>query len=351
MIIHNKFTGGNISVLKTEGNTIYVEREIRDTEGDWFYWAFCVEGAQGRTLTFKFPSENRVGWFGAAVSHDLKTWYWQDTEYCPDSFTYTFKDDEKKVYFAHDMLYLPHLFDAFCEKNSFSQKVFCITEQGNEVPFLRFGNGEKYIIATARHHACESTGNYVLEGFTEVLKDNLPDDYSLIVIPFMDFDGVIYGDQGKNRKPYDHNRDYLDSPIYSSTKTLMDFAKSHDLKYYFDFHSPWHLRNNNDHPFFSHASESMVDTLNAFGDILAVECNGLPLRYEKGYDVGPNERWNKETSPNSKNFMSKLDTIKFSLSTETPYFGLEGNKTTQHSLLLLGKAYGRSILRFIAQNP
>ena len=59
---------------------------------------------------------------------------------------------------------LQHLFDAFCEKNSFSQKVFCITEQGNEVPFLRFGNGEKYIIATARHHACESSGSYVLEG-------------------------------------------------------------------------------------------------------------------------------------------------------------------------------------------
>ncbi len=347
MLIHNKFPGGNISVLKTEGNTVHIERELRDTEGDWFYWAFCVEGAGGRTITFKFPSENRVGWFGAAVSHDLTYWHWQDTDFRPDEFTYTFKDDENKVYFAHNMLYMPHLFDAFCKKNGFAQAVFCTTEKANGLPYLRFGNGDKYIVATARHHACESTGNYVLEGFTEVVKDNLPDDHSLIIIPFMDLDGVIYGDQGKNRIPYDHNRDYTDSPIYVSTKTLIDFAKSHDVKYYFDFHSPWHLRDINDHPFFSHASESMVDTINRFGDILAEECKGLPLRYEKGYDVGPNERWNKDTSPNSKNFMSKLPTMLMALSTESPYFGLAGNKTTQESLYLLGKAYGRTLARFM----
>jgi len=54
MKIHGNFTGGNIRVLKVDGSHVYVQNELRDTIGDWFYWAFCVEGAQGQTLTFHF---------------------------------------------------------------------------------------------------------------------------------------------------------------------------------------------------------------------------------------------------------------------------------------------------------
>ena len=48
MRIHADFTGGNIRVLKIDGTDVYIQNEIRDTTEDWFYWAFCVEGAQGR---------------------------------------------------------------------------------------------------------------------------------------------------------------------------------------------------------------------------------------------------------------------------------------------------------------
>ncbi len=43
MRIHSDFPGGNIIFDRIEGDTIYIERDLRDTEGDWFYWAFCVE--------------------------------------------------------------------------------------------------------------------------------------------------------------------------------------------------------------------------------------------------------------------------------------------------------------------
>ena len=78
MTIHTHFIGGNITVDKIVDNVVYVERELRDTEGDWFYWAFCVEDAAGMTLTFRFPSRTRVGRFGPAVSHDLEHWHWLD---------------------------------------------------------------------------------------------------------------------------------------------------------------------------------------------------------------------------------------------------------------------------------
>ena len=75
MIIHQNFIGGNIKVVKQEGNTVYLENELRDTVGDWFYWAFCIEGAQGQTLTFKFQRD-RLGYYGPAVSYDLEKWHW-----------------------------------------------------------------------------------------------------------------------------------------------------------------------------------------------------------------------------------------------------------------------------------
>ena len=96
--IHKNFTGGNISVKSIDGNVITLENELRDTTIDWFYFAFCVEGAEGRELTFNMQ-RNRLGYFGPAVSHDLKSWYWLGSSN-ENSFTYRFGENETRVYFA-----------------------------------------------------------------------------------------------------------------------------------------------------------------------------------------------------------------------------------------------------------
>ena len=85
MRIHKNFAGGNIVVKSIEGDTVYLENELRDTTEDWFYWAFCVEGAESKTLTFKMQP-NRLGYFGPAVSHDYENWHWLDSLE-GDSFT------------------------------------------------------------------------------------------------------------------------------------------------------------------------------------------------------------------------------------------------------------------------
>ena len=63
MHIHANFEAGNINVLRIEDDTIFLQNEIRDSKGDWFYWAFCVEGAQGKTLRFTFDKK----WIGYTV--------------------------------------------------------------------------------------------------------------------------------------------------------------------------------------------------------------------------------------------------------------------------------------------
>ena len=83
--IKKDFIGGNISVVSQSVSDVYLENELRDTNGDWFYWAFCVEGAQGKEINFHF-GKHRLGYWGPAVSHDLENWHWLDCSE-KDSFT------------------------------------------------------------------------------------------------------------------------------------------------------------------------------------------------------------------------------------------------------------------------
>ncbi len=348
MLIHKNFIGGNITVEKTEGNSVFLEREKRDTT-EWFYWAFCVEGAAGKTLDFIFPKENRVGRFGAAVSHDLKSWHWQDIEAAGDRFSYTFGENENKVYFAHHMLYDPERMNVFAAERAIPVKTLCTTEKGRKLPFLSFGEGKKHILLCSRHHCCESTGTYVLEGCISELFGKLPDDYSVTVIPFVDYDGMLDGDQGKNRIPHDHNRDYTDKPIYNSTKEIIRIVAENPPEIFMDFHSPGHMWNGNDYNFFSHAKTKMGASTDKFGKILADESSSLPLNYDGKNDVRSNEKWNSDNNPNSKNYMSDIPGIRLVLSTETAYFGFPESKVSIDRLLDFGRAYGRSILRFIAE--
>ena len=349
--IHNHFTGGNIVFDRIENDTVYLERDLRDTEGDWFYWAFCVEGAAGRTLTFTFPSKHRVGRFGAAFSHDLVDWHWSESG-SGNTFTYTFAEEENKVYFAHNMLYHPARFDAFCSRMGLAQEIFCRSVKGRDLPAVRFGTGDQWILLTARHHACEATGSYVLEGAPETLIRLLPAAYSVLVVPFVDYDGVIDGDQGKNRRPYDHNRDYTDTPIYEVVKSMIAFGRENDLRYTFDFHSPWHMGKQNDYVFFSRSTEAMEPFVDRFGEHLKQETAAGELKYTGGWDVGPNEAWNNENSPNSKNYFSKQSSVRLSITTETPYFGVTDGmgKISQQAMLELGRAFARSIVRYIDQS-
>jgi protein AbiQ len=135
------FSGGNIDILALENDIVKLNPQMRDTDGDWFYWAFCVSGAAGRTITFDFTPYGYIGYHGPAVSGDLKEWRWagsNDTPYC---FTYSFGENEHNVYFAHDMLYGTERFYSFAKKMKFNAEHLCISEKGREIPFVRFGDG------------------------------------------------------------------------------------------------------------------------------------------------------------------------------------------------------------------
>jgi hypothetical protein len=52
----------------------------------------------------------------------------------------------------------------------------------------------------------------------------LRDRVEFLIVPFVDKDGVEEGDQGKNRHPHDHNRDYATPCLYPEVQALRERA-------------------------------------------------------------------------------------------------------------------------------
>ena len=346
--ITSNFIGGNIQVLQINDNTVLLKNELRDTAEDWFYWAFCVENAAGKTLLFQFDEKDRVGYYGAAVSSDLANWKWSESKGEGESFTYTFGPDENKVYFAHHMLYHPGRFEKLAEKLQLSVRTLCTSEKGRAVPCAEFGNGERYILLTSRHHACESTGDYVLEGVLKSLAEDPIDGYRFLCVPFVDYDGVVDGDQGKLRIPRDHNRDYdINVPaIYSSVRAIREFAQTHPVVFGFDFHSPWHIGGDNDTVFIVQKSLDKLDQLNRFGELLERFCAGGDcLSYRHSNDIAPDESWNRLDTNTFINFIFSLDTTELALTLETTYFGAD--KFSQEKAVDTGKRFADALREYI----
>ncbi len=107
------------------------------------------------------------------------------------------------------------------------------------------------IFLTARHHCCEMMASYVLEGLlaAAMAADDRGNwwqqNVSITAVPFVDWDGVAAGDQGKNRIPRDHNRDYDERAIYPQTKAIQRRVQALEeigLDAVMDLHCPWIFR-------------------------------------------------------------------------------------------------------------
>lgn len=345
MKLHDKFIGGNIRILRQENDVYFLDSDLRDTEGDWFYWAFCIEGAGGRTVTFRFPPA-RLGCFGPAVSLDLDSWHWLGAGE-RDSFTYTFADGENAVCFAHSMLYHPARFYRFAERAGLTVSELCRSNKGRRVPYVRFGDGRRKILLTARHHACESTGSYVLEGVLDgLLKNPLPDT-EVIAVPFVDFDGVTDGDQGKNRRPYDHNRDYTPdkASIYPEVRAIRQLAAG-GVEYAFDFHSPWHCGQENDTVFVVRKRVEKQREYDRFAAAFESCINENALFYARDNDYPPDTGWNSSGTTCFGCYMFDVAGARLAFSLETAYFGTEGNRFTQARGVETGRCFAAALQKF-----
>ena len=69
-MITSQIPGGNIKVVSMNGHDIELDVELRDTEGDWFYWSFKMVFPETGRYRFRFTRDWKVGTHGPAVSFD-----------------------------------------------------------------------------------------------------------------------------------------------------------------------------------------------------------------------------------------------------------------------------------------
>lgn len=351
-----EFPGGNILVDRIDGDDVYLRQDPRDTPGFWFYWSCRVRGAEGRRLTFRFTDGKVVGVRGPAVSRNGgETWQWLDDDtVTPESFAYQFGLEDTAIRFCLGMPYqrgnLEAMFREYADRDDFVVEKHATSRKGRSVPRIRFGclegEPEHRVLLACRHHACEMMASWALEGVIEsALADSdrgrwLRERVEFLCVPIMDYDGVEDGDQGKNRAPHDHNRDYLDEPVYpevTAIKELVPKWSGGRLRVAVDLHCPYIRGGNNQEIFFvGGPDEEMAERLAAFSKLLQSVQTG-PLRYDSKHNIPWGESWNNMDEARSfGRWAALLPGIELATTLETPYADAGDRPVTIESARALG---------------
>ena len=368
--IATKFPGGNARVERNDGASVHVAPDARG-DNPWFYWCFEATASKPGRVTFVFP-ETVVGAKNGAVSHqgpavstdDGKTWRWMGTDTVKDNtFHYDFAKKDEKVRFAVAIPYLQSDYDAFLAANAENKhlKASALTKSrnGRAVELLQIGEpgpGKKAVLVTGRHHAAETIASHVLEGFLHAaMADDAPgkafrEQYVLYAVPFVDKDGVEEGDQGKNRKPHDHNRDYGEKSIYPEVQAIRDLDKAKNFELSLDFHCPLLVAEDHQVMHFVGAKDHPVSNFDNVTEL----ARGIKARLPKDAPAGPLV-WlkpaDKPAPMNSHYFGFKKGMI-MAATLEVP-FAPKGKATDPPSC----RKYGRAILeafvatRFLPADP
>lgn len=367
-VIDDAIPAGNIVFEKAGNDTVYVHQDLRDTSGDWFYWAFRARGCQGRTLTFIFTRSDAVGVRGPVVSFDKgKTFSYADAvNVTRKKFTFTFPEDAREVWMYECFPYTPQMWDSFVKGIPHSIKyetgVLCKSAKGRDVPYFHIGHGKYKVVMTSRHHCSESTGTMVLEGvaaaFAEKseLGERLRAEIDLTIVPFVDIDGAQAGDQGKNRKPHDHNRDY-DIFLYPETKAVADLMKEKSPVVFIDAHSPWLYGQYNEFIYTPMKNPKYVHDMARearFSSLLEKNQEG-GLRYKAGDDLPFGQSWN--TGANYKQGASSviwalmnIPSLEVCRSLEIPFANANGAVVTPEALKTFGRGLARAVLDYLTED-
>lgn len=381
--IYSNYPGGNIIVesIDQDSCTVKLRQDLRDTKPWWFYWNFKARNIENKKVTFQFPNgpkdQNIIEVFGPALSTDGgKTWKWLNPPEPrkKNEFVYEAPKGVNEVQFAFCIPYTLKDFEAFAKemegKNGFTIKPLCKTKRGRQNIYVEINNNpskkKARVFLTSRHHACEATGSYVLEGVMRGLLSDSPTGKALrekaefFIIPIIDLDGVEDGDQGKLRSPHDHNRDYSDNPIYPSVAAsrakLLEWNNSGGIDFLMDFHSPYIGSKSKDGKNFSINSviylvgqtvSSIAKEQKRFCKILE-EANSSPLPFLASDFLPYGKLWNtRKTNTHITACSANLKGTKFSSSLETPYSNCRGVQTSPENLKAFGACVAKAMLQYL----
>lgn len=364
------FPGGNIIVEEIEGDQVSIHQDLRDTKGDWFYWSFRVRGAQGKELTFRFTGGPVIGNRGPAVSAEGGTeWRWLGPEAVKGtSFRFAFPPGAGDTRFCLAFPYLEAQLLEFLERHeghpSLKVATLCRSRRGRRVRRLHVGRVEgscdHRVLVACRHHACEMMASHVLEGLLEAVLSGTEDakwlcrHVEFLVVPFMDKDGVQDGDQGKNRKPHDHNRDYAGDSIYPSVRALRELVPDWSdgrLSVALDLHCPTLRGRYNEQIYLvGQPGEALWQRVRHFSRILEESRKG-PLPYRASDNLPFGKAWNTNRGPlkSFARWAGELPGVQVAATIEIPYANVGDVTVTPGNARSFGKDLARALRRYLEQ--
>jgi hypothetical protein len=371
-------SGGNVRVLGAEGSRLVLAPELRDTEEGtwWFYWNLRLDGEAGQGATLVFPAPNPIGVLGPAASEDGgESWVWMGAEAAKkvahgDGEAWSVEvviPEGGELRLGFCIPYVGEDLERFLAGRrgggQLEEEVLAKSPKGREVPLLRAGRldgAEGIVLVTARTHACETMGSFVLEGMVDVaagecgLGVRFRERWQLVAVPFLDRDGVEAGDQGKARAPHDHNRDFNEAPIYPEVAALMGKVGEFGVPVVaaLDLHCPWIRGELNEKVYLvGLEGEEVARRQVGFMEVLARVAEGpLPvavadvLPFGQSWNVAANyrkgkscARWASETFPEAR----VVGTL------EVPYARVKGEPMTVEGARALGRDLMEALLEVL----
>ena len=374
--IDRDFPGGNIRVTAltqpspSSLRRAFLDRELRPEDRDWFYWSFRSRDTTGFTAVFS--DRNQLGPRGAAASYDGgATWSHlgsasviQQSIGGIDRWTFDVPPVPAgtEVRYSFSSQYLQTHLETWLASHAGNPQLdvseLCRSRKNRSVELVRVGrplssSSSEIIFLTGRHHCCETCASYVLEG---ILEAGLADDETgrqlrkrtLIAVPFTDKDGVEEGDQGKDRIPHDHNRDYGPSPIYPEISAIKQFGAQHGQRVvtFLDLHCPvvhgtWDKRLH----FYESANPGIAANLHAFISLLVnTRTGGIPLQTSDFLAYGSSNN-NGDYSDRSRGWAEGAFPSAHLISTlEIPYSEVRGVELTVNRARDLGTDIARALV-------
>lgn len=362
--INADFPGGNVRVTANNGTTVQVEPDLRG-DRPWFYWLFEATAEKPGEVTFVFPEEvagfknGGIGFQGPAISRDGgATWTWMGTETVKDNrFTVEFESAGETVRLGVTIPYTRSDLETFLKEHAKNPHL-AVTEltrsrEDRPVDLIQIGNRDESrhaVLFTARHHACETMASYVLEGILAEAMAGSPEGiafrerFILFSVPIVDADGVEKGDQGKNRQPHDHNRDYTTEPIYPEIRAIQELHRKEGFTHAFDLHCPTLVMDSHQVMYFVGARihpPKNFEKISAFAKEIKAR---LPENAPHGPLV-----WLKDEirpTPLNSRWFGFQEGVVTSATLEIP-FAPKGRATDVESC----RAYGRAILKAFVATP
>jgi murein tripeptide amidase MpaA len=223
--VTSAFDGGNIRLVAIDGDRIDLEI-VRDHQSDFYQWFyFRVTGAAGRPIELNIlncaGAAYPHGWDGyrALMSHDREDWERADTSYGNGVLTIRATPSVNSIWFAYFAPYTMErhhdLVAAVVEHPEVEYRSLGQTLDGQEIDYVRIGQGPLAVWLYARQHPGETMAEWWMEGALEKLLDDadpvsrrLREKATFHVVPNMNPDGSRRGHLRTNAAGVNLNREW-----------------------------------------------------------------------------------------------------------------------------------------------